>query len=594
MRLPGLRSPHLRALESFSREAQRIVELDQFASRLTELIVPAFQTSAACLMLPAYGSGDFVIVSSVGSTPLPYRLCLKEDDLLLCWLKQSDGVVHFRDLDTIPQLQALPAREKEELSRIGAELFIPLKNQDRLVGILILGPKQHGKRFLKKDINPLKALCPRMAKGLENACLYHQVSERAGQLTLIAELGKVIASGLDYQAVFEGFINKLKRFIDAALAAILSIEGKELKVLALLTELELPWKIGDTFPIEGTATAWLAANRKAIIESDLDQQRRFSTGELLLQQKIRSVVYLPLLCRGQFLGSFILGSLRPASYKGKELVILEQLGRYIVIAIENSRLYNLEKEQRARLEAVDQQRYAFLSAISHELRTPITSLKISTEILAKEHDIAQDGLGAELLDNIHCSVQRMERRVSELLDFVHLQGAGLELTPEPFDLHKVFEEAIALIIPLTLSKKQTLDLEIAQSLPVVMLDKQRLEQILLNLLSNASKYTPGGGHIKVTARIENHNLLVQVIDSGYGIPLSEQALIFKPYYYSRTRSETPSLGIGLAITKSLVELQGGKIWVESQAGRGSTFSFILPLEPPQKSGEKIESTDNRG
>jgi signal transduction histidine kinase len=193
----------------------------------------------------------------------------------------------------------------------------------------------------------------------------------------------------------------------------------------------------------------------------------------------------------------------------------------------------------------------------------------------------------------------MERRVSELLDFLKLQGAGLELAPEPLDLHKVFAETIGLITPLTLSKQQTLELKIPSSLPVVMLDKRRLEQILLNLLSNASKYTPGSGHIKVTARMEHCNLLVQVQDSGYGIPQSEQELIFKPYYYSKARSETPSLGIGLAITKSLVELQEGRIWVESQQGQGSTFSCILPLEYPensplQESGEQIESADNRG
>ncbi len=147
MRLLGMRLRDMRALESFSREAQRIVDLDQLAFHLTELVVAAFKISAASLMLPAYPSGNFVIASSVGSTSPSDRLCLNDDDLLLRWLKQSDKVVHFRDLDIIPQLQALPAIEKEELSRIGAELFVPLKNQGRLVGILILGPKRHDKPF---------------------------------------------------------------------------------------------------------------------------------------------------------------------------------------------------------------------------------------------------------------------------------------------------------------------------------------------------------------------------------------------------------------------------------------------------------------
>ena len=579
MKLPGPGLRYMRALEDYSREAQRIVELDQLAFHLNELVVAALQTSAASLMLPVYPSGNFVIVSSIGSTSPSDRLCLDDNDLLIRWLKKNDGIVRFRDLDIIPQLQALPDREKEELSRIGAELFVPLKNQGKLAGILILGRKHHGRPFSKENINYLNKLSPQIAKGLDNACLYNEIRERAGQLSLIAELGKVIASSLDYHTVFEAYINELKKFIDVDIAAILSIEGEELKVLTMLTELETPWKIGETFSINGNATVWLSTNKKVIVEADLDQQSKFSFGEILLEHKIRSTVYVPLIYRGEFLGIFIVGSLHPGAYKEKDLVILEQLSSYLVIAIENSRLYNVEKEQRARLEALDQQRNEFLSAVSHELKTPITSLKVSTQILAKENDITKGELGPELLENIRYSVERMERRVSELLDFLQLQGAGLELDPEPLDLHRVFEEAIALITPLTLDKRQTLTMDIPPSLPSVNLDKRRLEQILLNLLSNANKYTPGEGQIKLVAKMEGRRLMVQIIDTGYGIPLNEQSLIFKPFYYSKARHDEPSLGIGLAITKSLVELQGGDIWVESQPNKGSTFSFVLPLDP---------------
>jgi len=396
-------------------------------------------------------------------------------------------------------------------------------------------------------------------------------------------IGNVIASSLDYHTVFETFIKELKRSIDVDLATILSIEGEDCEVLTILTELDIPWKVGDTFPGDETATAWLSTNRKAIAEADLGQQSKFSTGELLLQQGIRSAVYLPLLYGGELLGIFIVGSLNPNVYKEKDLVILEQLTSYLVIAIENSRLYSIEKEQRSRLEELDQQRNEFLSAISHELKTPITSLKISTQILAKELKATQEGLETELLENIRYSVERMERRIYELLDFLQLQGAGLELNLEPVDLRNVFEEAVALITPITLDKKQNLSMEIPPVLPTVILDKRRLEQILLNLLSNAIKYTPGDGEIKLTARIEERRLLVQITDSGYGIPLNEQSLIFKPFYFSKSRSEEPSLGIGLTITKSLVELQGGEIWVESKPKEGSTFSFVLPLNIPDNS-----------
>ena len=580
------RREYRKMLKRFSEDIQSITDLDYLASRSTELFTLGLESSSTCLLVPSRSSDDFVVLSAAGLIPSSQYI-LKSDSLILRWLKQNDGFLPRGDMDIIPQLQALSAKEKAEITQMGGELFIPLKNNGSLSGVIVLGSKRSGWPYWRSDYRLLSSVCPRVAVSLANAYLYQEIQQKQEQLTIVTELSKAITSSLDIKTVHHTLVRELKRLMDADLAVIVLTEGEGLKIAALSREPRVPLKLAQAISLWEPGIAWTRQHQKTLVEADLDRERKFSAEESLLGHGLRSVVYLPLPSRGKIFANFILCSHRPYAYGEKELSTLEQLSSQIAIAVENTRLYTLGREQRARLEVLNRQRNEFILTISHELRTPLTSLKVSADILTKECGISGQSLPAELLANISSSAGRMERRISELLDFLKLQTATLELKLESVNVKQALQDTVASILPLTSAKKQAIAIDIPEPLPVARLDRQRLEQIMLNLLVNAHKYTPSGGKIKVSAQVDNSNLVLEVSDTGCGIPPEEQELIFTPYYHGRQPGT--GLGIGLSLAKSLVELHGGKIWVESEPGEGSAFSFTIPLTADREVAQAFRS-----
>ena len=172
----------------------------------------------------------------------------------------------------------------------------------------------------------------------------------------------------------------------------------------------------------------------------------------------------------------------------------------------------------------------------------------------------------------------MQNRLVELLSLSRNKDEVFRINRKEVDFSKLAAEVADQVSSLIRQKKQTLNAEVPRTLLTIMADDQRVEQILLNLLSNAIKFTPEGGQIYLKAGYEGNRLIVRVQDTGPGIPNEEKQKLFQPYYHLSTdRSGIPGLGLGLAITKQLVELHGGAIWVQSEVGKGSTFSFSLPL-----------------
>jgi signal transduction histidine kinase len=171
----------------------------------------------------------------------------------------------------------------------------------------------------------------------------------------------------------------------------------------------------------------------------------------------------------------------------------------------------------------------------------------------------------------------MEARLSDLLDMAKIRAGGFQIRLEPLNLASLLEEITAQFQPIAQGKGQSLTLELPHSLPLTKADRRRVEQVMFNLLSNATKFTPKGGRVMVRAWSAEGEVVVEVEDTGPGITKTEQARIFQPYYrVEADRQRFPGLGLGLALSKQLVEFQGGRMWVQSQPGQGSIFAFSLP------------------
>jgi signal transduction histidine kinase len=229
------------------------------------------------------------------------------------------------------------------------------------------------------------------------------------------------------------------------------------------------------------------------------------------------------------------------------------------------------------METQEEEWLRFIDTLSHELKTPLTSIIAAAGLLAEELEATGDESYQKLSQTIIHNANTLETRLGELMDIVKTGSGRLQLQVEPVDIRSLLQGIGWQISPIAQGKGQNLNVELPDSLPIIRGDGQRLEQVVLNLMTNATKFTPRGGTITLRARKRDAELIIEVQDTGIGIATEEQARLFKPYSrLSADMQSQPGLGLGLALAKQVVELHGGKIWVVSEPGKGSTFSFSLP------------------
>jgi len=221
-------------------------------------------------------------------------------------------------------------------------------------------------------------------------------------------------------------------------------------------------------------------------------------------------------------------------------------------------------------------RAEFTRALAHELKTPLTPILSSSEFLI---NTVEDDITLGFINNIRQGILNLDKRINELMDMAKGEVGLIKLHCEYIYILNVLKDSIAYFIPEAQKKKQSLILDIPDILPKIYADEDRLTQVILNLLNNASKFTRRNGTITLKAKEENENIIVEVIDTGCGIGESELEHIFEPYSKLKLKKESLSgLGLGLYLAKLFIELHGGKIWVISIKGKGSTFAFSLPIQ----------------
>jgi signal transduction histidine kinase len=240
-------------------------------------------------------------------------------------------------------------------------------------------------------------------------------------------------------------------------------------------------------------------------------------------------------------------------------------------ALEENVLLRTEKK---RAEREEQERGDFINALAHELKTPLTSVMASSGLLPEA--IGNQNIALRLAQNIKLASEEMDGRISELLDTIRVKKDGFEIKRGEVDLKALLTEVTSSFEPQAKSKEQSFILKLSPSLPIVGGDRKRIRQVVQNLLSNATKFTPVGGRITLRAENEGDNIKVEVEDTGPGIPPQAKERLFEPYFRLKEHSHFPGVGLGLYLSRRLVELHGGKMEVKSELGKGSTFSFSLP------------------
>jgi len=331
--------------------------------------------------------------------------------------------------------------------------------------------------------------------------------------------------------------------------------------------------------------------------------------EVMERDQLKTVVSIPLLNQDSVLGAINVTSRSLIWPSPEQLAVPASIGQQIGVAMDNARLYKqtvvyaqqmeaarqAAEEARAIAEAANAAKSDFLANISHELRTPLVSIFGFTRIVQKrleerifpllpDQDEKLQRATALIQENLQIILdegQRLMTLINNLLDLEKIEAGKMEWQFQPLPIGNVIRQATTACAALFDGKNLSFIVDIPENLPKVIGDADRIVQVVINLVSNAVKFTPQGSVI-VRAQQENREVIVQVIDQGIGISPSDQALVFEKFRQvgDMLTAKPKGTGLGLAISKEIVEQHGGRIWVESEVGKGSTFSFSIPVVDP--------------
>jgi signal transduction histidine kinase len=354
------------------------------------------------------------------------------------------------------------------------------------------------------------------------------------------------------------------------------------------------------FPFEQTVMGRAVLSRQPVQVPDILTDGNYSLVDMVHGMGVRAILGVPLTRDNTVLGVLVVGSKAPGEFPRETVDLLQTFSSQSVLAIQNARLFRDIKQQREELELANQRlkeldklKSDFVSNLSHELRTPLTAVEVLIDNML-------DGITGTLNDKqnryivgIKDSADRLARLIDDLLDLSVIEAGRLELRRGPFSLAVLIRAVTDTLRPMAEEKVIRLEAGAGgmDTDLVAWADRDKITQVLTNLISNAIKFTPAGGEVNVAAQPDSAEWLkISVTDTGPGIAAEQAEKIFDEFYQLQQPGERKAggVGLGLAISKKLVEMHGGRIWVQSGIGNGSLFSFTLPVQSPTYSNASAD------
>jgi signal transduction histidine kinase len=294
----------------------------------------------------------------------------------------------------------------------------------------------------------------------------------------------------------------------------------------------------------------------------------------------RSLLGVPLLFEHQIVGVLAVWGGEPELFAQDIVDLLQTLATQSVLAIQNARLFREIADKSQQLETASRHKSEFLANMSHELRTPLNAVIGFSEVLAEGMFGEVNDKQAEYLKDILESGRHLLSLINDILDLSKVEAGRMELDRAEFDLPGAIDTALLLVRERAGRKGIEVGRTIDERLGIVSADERKVKQVLLNLLSNAVKFTAEGGRIDVRAEARDGTVEIAVTDTGVGIAPADQDAVFEEFrQVGPSAKRVEGTGLGLALSRKFIELHGGRIWVTSELGRGSTFTFTLPIQP---------------
>lgn len=438
-------------------------------------------------------------------------------------------------------------------------LCAPLQSRGSIIGVIYVDNRARTSLFTKDDLDLLSAFASQAAVAIENARLYTRTDQalaaRIAELETMSQIDMQLSENLD-----------LSRVTEIARQWALKGTGGSESWISLCGD-----EITPGLQIFGPQGGHIPLPEEGLLEPISDD---YKPQIILANDERPNYLIAPMLHARKTIGAIIVAD--PNSFSEPSAQFLGRLAARAAAVIENARLY-------LAVQKANEAKSQFVSIVTHELRIPLTSIKGYTDLIRQAVIGPVNEQQMEFLNVIRSNADRMATLISDLSDVSRIERGILKLEPVLVPLHGYVDETINRLRPKIEEKEQKINNKVPHTLPRVFADPNRLVQVLTNLISNAWKYTPEGGVITVQAVRNNNMILVEVIDNGIGISSEDQMKLFTQFF----RAESPEVreqtgwGLGLNVTKRLVEFMGGNIGMDSKLQAGSTFWFTLPIQTPE-------------
>ena len=575
------RARQLSSLNEVTRQLTSTLELEPLLNNILKSGVEILNSEAGSLLLVDENTGELVFRATNGPVA---------GNLLNTRLAPGTGLagksVNERAPLIVNDVQNTKAWFQKTDEKTGfvtrSILVVPLLVKGQVTGVVEVINKQDGSPFIQDDLDLLSTFAGQASVAVENARQFTMtdlaLAARVDELSAMQRIDRELNTSLDVTTTMRITLEWALRQSTAEAGLIGLVEENGVKIIA---------SQGYTSELEPYAEKLLPITESSLKEVVLSgNAQRFTVngadGSMPgILASAASQVVLPIRRETNTIGLMLIESLPGNPVTDETLGFLSRLSDHAAVAISNAQLI-------ATIQAADVAKSDFVSFVSHELKNPMTSIKGYTELLAAGAVGQVNEAQANFLSTIRSNIERMNTLVSDLNDVSKIEAGRLRLDFKALPLSSAVDDIVRSTKRQVEEKAQQLNLQLPGDLPNVWADRTRLAQVLVNLVSNANKYTPHGGQIEVAAEVCQNQwdptgspqvVHIWVKDTGIGISPEDQQKIFQKFFRSedpKTR-EVPGTGLGLNITKSLVEMQGGQIWFESEYRQGTTFHFTVPV-----------------
>ena len=500
--------------------------------------------------------------------------------------------IHVHDVVAELETEFPDTKTIQQVTGTRTILAMPLLREGVAIGCIAVR-RTVVRPFSDKQIQLLKTFADQAVIAIENVRLFQELGARTrelaqsvGELRALGEVGQAVSSTLELETVLTRIASHAVQLSGADGGAIYEYE-ESTQEFHLRGSHQIEKELVEALhssPIQlGSGAVGQAATTRAPVEvTDIQDERQYAATRfrpMLGRLGYRSLLAVPLLRDERIMGGLTIYRRRTGSFSAEIVNLLQTFATQSVLAIQNARLFREIEDKSRQIEAANRHKSEFLANMSHELRTPLNAIIGFSEVLGERLFGELNEKQAEYTEDILSSGRHLLSLINEILDLSKVEAGRMELEVAAFDLPLAIDNARTFVRERATKHGITLEVDVDERLGEIVGDERKIKQILLNLLSNAVKFTPEGGRIGIEARQADGVVEISVSDTGVGIAPEDQPKIFEEFRQvgSDYAHKTEGTGLGLTLAKKFVELHGGKIWVESEVGKGSKFTFTLPI-----------------